>query len=117
MFGSPSVRGLESLAKNFTSDRFRLAMTGSGRPPAGEGGGETSAGEFAGIGLQFAASIIAFLFLGQWLDKRLGTGPWLLIIGVFVGAGASFYSIYRRLMAAQAREDAARAARRERQQP
>jgi ATP synthase protein I len=94
-------------------------MTGeSGGPPAGsnepprahEGG--TSVGEYAGLGLQFAASIILFLFLGQWLDRKLGTAPWMLLIGVFVGAGGSFYSMYRRLMAAQAREEAAKAARR-----
>jgi len=71
-----------------------------------------SAGEYAGLGIQFAASIVVFLYLGQWLDRKLGTAPWLLLAGVFIGAGGSFYSMYRRLMAAQAREDAARAARR-----
>lgn len=71
-----------------------------------------SAGEYAGLGIQFAASIVLFLYLGQWLDRKLGTAPWLLLAGVFVGAGGSFYSVYRRLMAAQAREDAARAERR-----
>jgi F0F1-type ATP synthase assembly protein I len=78
----------------------------------GEGEGGTSVGEFAGLGLQFAVSIIVFLYAGQWLDRKLGTAPWLLMIGVFVGAGASFYSMYRKLMAAQAREEAAKAARR-----
>jgi F0F1-type ATP synthase assembly protein I len=69
-------------------------------------------GEYAGLGFQFAASIIAFVFLGQWLDRKLGTEPWLLMAGVFVGAGASFYAMYRKLMAAQAREEAARKAAR-----
>lgn len=71
----------------------------------------TSAGEFATVGLQFAASIIAFLYAGQWLDRKLGTAPWMLIVGVFTGAGLGFFAMYRKLMAAQAREDAARAAR------
>lgn len=71
-----------------------------------------SVGEYAGLGIQFAASIVVFLYLGQWLDRKLGTAPWLLLAGVFIGAGGSFYSMYRRLMAAQAREDAARAERR-----
>ena len=71
-----------------------------------------STGEYAGLGIQFAASIVVFLYLGQWLDRKLGTAPWLLLAGVFIGAGGSFYSMYRRLMAAQAREDAARAERR-----
>lgn len=51
-----------------------------------------------GVGLQFAASILLFLFVGMWLDGKLGTGPWLLILGVFVGGSAGFYSMYRRLV-------------------
>jgi F0F1-type ATP synthase assembly protein I len=64
-------------------------------------GSAPSASEFAGIGLQFAASIVLFVFAGQWLDRRLGTGPVFLILGVFGGAGGAFYSMYRKLMAAQ----------------
>jgi len=63
-----------------------------------------SAAEFAGIGFQFAASILLFLFVGQWLDRRLGTAPLFLIAGVFLGAGLAFYSMYRRLMTAQRRD-------------
>ena len=64
-------------------------------------GSAPSASDFAGIGLQFAASVLLFGYAGQWLDRRLGTGPLLLIIGVFLGAGGAFYSMYRKLMAAQ----------------
>ena len=70
--------------------------------------GGTSGAAVAGLGMQFVLAILVFLFLGKWLDERLGTTPWLLIAGVFLGAGASFYSIYRRLMADQKREDEAR---------
>jgi F0F1-type ATP synthase assembly protein I len=65
------------------------------------------AGRYAGLGIQFAASILLFLYLGQWLDKRFGTDPLFLYIGVFTGAGAAFYSMYRNLMADQKREDEA----------
>ncbi|MEX2572257.1 MAG: AtpZ/AtpI family protein [Gemmatimonadota bacterium] len=65
------------------------------------------AGAFLGIGIQFAGSIILFLFAGKWLDERLGTEPWLLLLGVFVGAAAGFYSLYRQLVIAP-RERAAR---------
>jgi ATP synthase protein I len=82
-------------------------------PPGtrGDAEGGTSGGQLAGHGMTFVVAILGGLYLGQWLDQKLGTAPWLLIIGVFVGAGASFYSMYTKLMAAQAREDAARAAR------
>ena len=84
------------------------------RPPGGKGAGEgPSVAEFAGVGLQFALSILVFVYAGQWLDRKLGTAPWLLLAGVFVGGAGSFYSMYRKLMAAQARDEAARKARRE----
>jgi F0F1-type ATP synthase assembly protein I len=64
-----------------------------------------SGADFAGVGIQFALAIIVFLFAGQWLDKRFGTNGILTIAGVFVGAGAAFYSMYRRISAAQRRDD------------
>lgn len=67
------------------------------------GAGRTSAsqaGEVLGVGLQFAASIVLFLFVGRWLDEKLGTEPWLLLAGVLVGACAGFYSLYRQLVIA-----------------
>src|SRR6476620_6125392 len=80
----------------------------AGAPPGGKGaGGGPSVAEFAGVGLQFAVSILVFVFLGQWLDRKLGTAPWMLMLGVFLGAGASFYSMYRKLTAAGERADAA----------
>lgn len=60
--------------------------------------GGPEAGEMMGVGLQFAASILLFLFLGMWADRRLGTEPWLLIAGVFIGGTAGFWSIYHRLV-------------------
>ena len=69
-----------------------------GRRPRG------TASVAAGAGIQFAISILVFLFLGQWLDRRLGTAPVFLLVCVFLGAGGSFYSMYRQLMAAQRRE-------------
>lgn len=65
----------------------------------------TSVSVYMGLGLQFAAAIILFAFLGQWLDRRFGTDPWLLLVGVFTGAGGGFYSIYRKLMADLEREE------------
>ena len=85
---------------------------GSGRHQAGGAERRTatpSAGEYAGVGLQFAVTIVAFMFAGMWLDRTLGTSPWLLILLVFAGAAAGFYSIYRKLMNAQRRaQDSAR---------
>jgi len=64
-----------------------------------------SGAEFAGVGLQFALTIVAFMFAGLWLDRTLHTSPWLLLVCVFGGAAAGFFSIYRKLMSAQRRAD------------
>ena len=64
-----------------------------------------SGADFAGMGMQFAVAIILFLFAGQWLDNRLGTNGLFTIVGVFVGAAAAFYSMYRKVTAAQKKDD------------
>ena len=74
-------------------------------PTRGADRGGSSAGSYLGVGLQFALSIVFFVYLGQWLDRRYGTEPWLLLIGLLLGAGGSFYSIYRKLMADLRREE------------
>ncbi|MFL5594465.1 MAG: AtpZ/AtpI family protein [Gemmatimonadaceae bacterium] len=69
-----------------------------------------SGGDFAGVGLQFAIAIIAFLYAGQWLDKRLGSNGLFTILGVFVGGAAAFYNMYRKIAAAQREDDERREA-------
>ena len=53
-----------------------------------------ASGQYMGFGLTWALSVLLFLGVGAWLDSKLGTGPILLIVGAFVGAGAGFYSLY-----------------------
>ena len=93
----------------------------SGRPQAGRhtppGDGQagrrrlSSGAEFAGLGFQFAGSMALFGLLGWWLDGRFGTGPWLLVLLIFVGAGAAFYSMYRRVFGTPRPGGAGRAGR------
>ena len=98
-------------------------MTGTPKDPISKADGvrpaaaqETSLGDSAGLAFQFAISVIVCVYVGQWLDTKLGTAPWLLIIGVFFGAVLSFYSMYRKLAVLQARDEAARKARKGGQQ-
>ena len=66
--------------------------------PRREPAAGSSVGRYLGLGLQFAVAILLSVYLGQWLDRRFGTAPWLLLASVLLGAGGSFYGIYRRLM-------------------
>ncbi len=76
---------------------------GTGKAPSPRD--DLSAAAYAGLGLQFLVSIVLFLYIGKWIDAKLGTTPAFLIAGVFVGAGGSFYLAYRRLAADQKRDD------------
>jgi F0F1-type ATP synthase assembly protein I len=64
-----------------------------------------SGADFAGVGFQFVFAILVFLYAGQWVDNRLGTDGLFTIAGVFIGAGAAFYNMYRKITAAQKQDD------------
>lgn len=66
-------------------------------PKKGSNDAELDTSRLAGMGVQFLIAILLFLFIGKWLDSRLGTSPWLLILGVFSGAAASTVAMYRRV--------------------
>jgi F0F1-type ATP synthase assembly protein I len=50
---------------------------------------------YAGLGVQFAVTLVLFAWAGIWLDGRLGTAPWFLIAGVFLGGTGAFLAILR----------------------
>ncbi len=87
---------------------------GSRTPGAGptRANSGVSGAEFAGLGVQFALTILVFVFAGVWLDRRLGSSPWFVLVSVFVGAGGGFYSMYRKIIAAQKRDEEERRRRR-----
>jgi len=70
----------------------------------------SNAARYAGVGLQFAITLLVGLGIGNWADKRFGTS-FFVPIGVFLGAGAAFYSMYRQLMANLERDESAKRAR------
>jgi ATP synthase protein I len=44
---------------------------------------------------QLAGSVGLGTLLGWWLDKKFGTGPWLLVGGSLLGIGVGFYSFLK----------------------
>ena len=45
----------------------------------------------------FPAAVMVPSLLGWFLDKRLGTGPWLLFAGFVLGLAAGFVQVFRTL--------------------
>lgn len=72
---------------------------------------------YATVGLEFGLSLLVGLFIGRWLDQKLGTEHWLTFIGFGFGVAAGYRAIYRAAKAANReaeREEAEE--RKERQQ-
>lgn len=47
------------------------------------------------ITVQFAVSIMIGVYAGRYLDERLGSQPWLMLLGLFAGIAAGTAGIYR----------------------
>jgi len=49
------------------------------------------------VGLEMGISVIIGLLFGRWVDGKLGTEPWLLIVGCMLGLAAGFKGVFRAL--------------------
>ena len=55
--------------------------------------------QVSGAGFTLVAYVLVFTGLGYLVDRLLGTGPWFMVGGVFVGAGIGFWMFIRTLIA------------------
>ncbi len=52
-------------------------------------------GKYSALGLELSISVILGLAIGYYLDKWLGTGPWMTVIWLGLGFAAGVRSLYR----------------------
>jgi F0F1-type ATP synthase assembly protein I len=50
--------------------------------------------QYSGLGVQLAATIVIFFFIGYWLDGVFDTKPILMLIFTFLGFGGAFYNFF-----------------------
>jgi ATP synthase protein I len=67
---------------------------------AGESVGSAyrKAGPYLDASWQLTGSVAVWVLVGFFLDKYMGTKPWLLVAGSVVGLGLGFYLFFRALM-------------------
>ena len=60
--------------------------------------------EFSALGLAWelgytiAVPLVALALLGRFLDKKLGTSPWLLLFGILLSIAASSWLVYKKTL-------------------
>jgi ATP synthase protein I len=52
-------------------------------------------GQLSTIGLSFVFALVIGFAAGYWLDRTLGTAPWLSFMGFFAGLAAGVLNVYR----------------------
>jgi len=56
------------------------------------------AGKIIGVGWYVGFCIVAGIWGGIWLDRKLDTGPLFIFIGLLVGLTLAFMGVYRILL-------------------
>ena len=52
-------------------------------------------GKYSALGLEMALSVVIGMGIGYYLDRWLGTEPWLMIVWIGLGFAAGVRSLYR----------------------
>ena len=57
-------------------------------------------------GLELGVGVGLGVFGGLWLDQKLDTAPWLMIVGLILGVTTGFINLYRIAVAQEEDSDA-----------
>ena len=60
--------------------------------------GYRKASPYIAASTSLVAAVGVFTGLGIWLDKKLGTAPWLTLVGAVLGMTGGFISFFRTVL-------------------
>ncbi|HEX2677958.1 MAG TPA: AtpZ/AtpI family protein [Polyangiales bacterium] len=63
--------------------------------------------QLASVGIELSLSVVIGLLGGRWLDRKLGTDPYLSLVGLLIGVAAGFRGLIRAARKAQREAEAA----------
>ena len=91
----PPERG----SRSAFSRPFQEVLSQAGFPVASSRSGTpgNDYARYAGLGVQFAGTLVVFGAIGWWVDGKLGTEPWLMIAGIFLGFFGAMISIVKQV--------------------
>jgi ATP synthase protein I len=73
--------------------------------PSGEESSWKALAELSSIGMTLVLATVIGLAGGYYLDRWLGTSPWLIMIGLGLGIAAGFVSFFRSVKRAERNAD------------
>ena len=69
--------------------------------PSGEESSWKALAELSSIGMTLVLATVIGLAVGYFLDRWLGTSPWLIMIGLGLGIAAGFVNLFRSVKRAE----------------
>jgi F0F1-type ATP synthase assembly protein I len=60
---------------------------------------------FAGVGVQYALTILVMTLLGIWVDGRAGTAPLFLLVFLLLGFGGATWSLIQQVLGPDKKQD------------
>jgi len=55
----------------------------------------SSLAKLTSVGLEFSISVLLGLLGGRWIDGKLGSEPWVMVLGLALGVTAGLRSLIR----------------------
>ncbi len=65
------------------------------KDPKGAVEGIRETAPYLGLGIQLAAAVLVFYFIGAWADKKFDTAPWLVVVCVTLGVVGGMIQFFR----------------------
>jgi F0F1-type ATP synthase assembly protein I len=63
----------------------------------------SSALRWSAVGLEFAVAVVLFFLGGKALDAKVGSGPWLSVVGALLGVAVGTYLLIRAALRSESR--------------
>lgn len=73
-------------------------QTPKATPVPGTGTGAGPMGVGLRVGVELVSAMAVALLIGFWLDRWLGTAPWLLVVFILLGGAAGVANVWRLMM-------------------